>query len=334
MPTCWRSPGISPASTFPIRRRSRPRPLRRCCSAVRHWRATVTRRARCRPVFPVMAMRSPACGPTCLACWACRATTSTSSSAPGKPGSARPMPPTAWRNWCAACRTTNSRRSPRGWRPSRYRPIRVPCVGRQSERQGRRQSPAEVRLSWGAVHLSICKMLLLAAGSVLAVLVGLVWWLGVYDPVNLDGAILPAAPAPQQIARAAYLARAGNCMACHTRRGDAPYTGGRPIETPFGTVYAGNFTPDVQTSIGSWSAAHFWRALHHGRSRDGRLLLPVFPYTELHPGDPRGLGRTVRLPAEPACRHPVRARPCAALALRQSVGAGRLARVVFPARGI
>lgn len=97
-----------------------------------------------------------------------------------------------------------------------------------------------------------------------------------------DGVDL-AAPAqaatPEQVARGAYLARAGNCMACHTARGGAPYAGGRGIATPFGTVYAGNLTPDPETGLGRWNAAHFWRALHHGRSRDGRLLYPAFPYT-------------------------------------------------------
>ena len=52
----------------------------------------------------------------------------------------------------------------------------------------------------------------------------------------------------------------------------------RGIETPFGTVYAPNLTPDSQTGLGQWSASDFWRALHNGRSRDGRLLYPVFPY--------------------------------------------------------
>ena len=43
-------------------------------------------------------------------------------------------------------------------------------------------------------------------------------------------------------------------------------------------MYASNITPDAATGIGDWSAAHFWRALHNGRSRDGRLLYPAFPY--------------------------------------------------------
>ena len=81
------------------------------------------------------------------------------------------------------------------------------------------------------------------------------------------------------IARGAYLARAGDCMACHTARGGAPYAGGRALATPFGTLYAPNITSDRATGIGSWSADDFWHALHNGRSKDGRLLYPAFPYT-------------------------------------------------------
>jgi mono/diheme cytochrome c family protein len=88
---------------------------------------------------------------------------------------------------------------------------------------------------------------------------------------------LPVASEPQ-VTRGAYLARVGNCMGCHTARGGAAYAGGRAIDTPFGSVYSSNLTPDAGTGIGSWSADAFWRALHNGRSRDGRLLYPAFPY--------------------------------------------------------
>ncbi len=80
------------------------------------------------------------------------------------------------------------------------------------------------------------------------------------------------------VARGAYLARAGNCAGCHTARGGAAYAGGRAINTPFGTVFAGNLTPDA-SGLGGWTAAQFRRALWHGRSADGRLLVPAFPYT-------------------------------------------------------
>ena len=86
------------------------------------------------------------------------------------------------------------------------------------------------------------------------------------------------AASPAQITRGAYLARAGHCAGCHSTRGGAAYAGGQAIATPFGTVYASNLTPDRSTGLGNWTADNFWRALHHGRSRDGRLLYPAFPY--------------------------------------------------------
>ena len=88
----------------------------------------------------------------------------------------------------------------------------------------------------------------------------------------------PASAADDGVTRGRYLARAGNCQACHTAPGGAPWAGGRGIETPFGVVFAGNLTPDP-TGLGGWQAGDFWRALHHGRSRDGRMLYPAFPYT-------------------------------------------------------
>lgn len=87
------------------------------------------------------------------------------------------------------------------------------------------------------------------------------------------------APTPANIARGAYLARAGDCLACHTARGGAPYAGGRALDTPFGRVLAPNITPDPDTGIGAWSADEFWNALHNGVARGGRLLYPAFPYT-------------------------------------------------------
>ncbi len=82
-----------------------------------------------------------------------------------------------------------------------------------------------------------------------------------------------------QIERGAYLARIGDCAACHTERGGERYAGGRAIPTPFGTFYSPNITPHAETGIGRWSADDFWRAMHEGRSRDGSPLYPVFPYT-------------------------------------------------------
>jgi mono/diheme cytochrome c family protein len=89
---------------------------------------------------------------------------------------------------------------------------------------------------------------------------------------------VPAADAAAQVARGAYLARAGDCMGCHTARGGAAYAGGRAILTPFGAIPTPNITPDPDSGIGAWSADDFWRALHNGKSKDGSLLYPAFPY--------------------------------------------------------
>ncbi|MET0982937.1 MAG: cytochrome c [Telluria sp.] len=118
--------------------------------------------------------------------------------------------------------------------------------------------------------------LLLAVLAVLAVAAALAWpreeFVASSSPA--DHALTTA-----NIARGAYLARAGDCMACHTARGGVPYAGGRILDTPFGRFHAPNITPEPTTGIGAWSADDFWRALHNGKSRDGRLLYPAFPYT-------------------------------------------------------
>ena len=103
------------------------------------------------------------------------------------------------------------------------------------------------------------------------------WWLNVRGDGDAGGAA-PVEAGAALIERGAYLARAGNCQDCHTPRGAAPYSGGRGIPTPFGVVYSSNLTPDADTGLGRWTAAEFRRALHNGRSRDGRLLYPAFPY--------------------------------------------------------
>jgi len=93
-----------------------------------------------------------------------------------------------------------------------------------------------------------------------------------------------ALPAPDaanatKVQQGAYLAKIGNCALCHTQRGMPAYAGGRSIATPFGVAYSTNITPDATHGIGRWTADDFWRAMHHGKSKDGRLLNPAFPYT-------------------------------------------------------
>ena len=124
---------------------------------------------------------------------------------------------------------------------------------------------------WVFIALSFAGLLGLAGVFVV--------WMNVRGEAPMDGSA-PTAPAarPALIERGAYLARAGNCMGCHTVSGGEAFAGGHGIDTPFGTVFAPNITADRKTGIGSWSTAEFWRAMHHGRSKDGRLLYPAFPY--------------------------------------------------------
>ena len=80
------------------------------------------------------------------------------------------------------------------------------------------------------------------------------------------------------IARGEYLARAGDCIACHTNPGGALFAGGLPMPTPFGTIYSSNITPDPATGIGKWSADDFYGAVHFGRFPDGGLIYPAMPF--------------------------------------------------------
>ncbi len=120
---------------------------------------------------------------------------------------------------------------------------------------------------------------LAALASLAVVLCTGAWLLWPSQPVAVatlnDGVRLDDAAT---IEHGRYLAVLGNCMGCHTARGGPAFAGGRGIGTPFGTVYSSNLTPDA-TGLKDWTADDFWRALHHGQSRDGRLLNPAFPYT-------------------------------------------------------
>lgn len=82
------------------------------------------------------------------------------------------------------------------------------------------------------------------------------------------------------IKKGEYLAKIGDCLACHTNvKGGTPaFAGGLPIDTPFGTFYSPNITPDKKTGIGNWSEEDFIRALKKGRDPQGRNYFPVFPY--------------------------------------------------------
>jgi alcohol dehydrogenase (quinone), cytochrome c subunit len=75
-----------------------------------------------------------------------------------------------------------------------------------------------------------------------------------------------------------YLARAGDCVACHSVRGGKAFAGGLRMGTPMGAIYTTNITPDPQTGIGNYSLQDFDRAVRSGIARDGHRLYPAMPF--------------------------------------------------------
>lgn len=119
------------------------------------------------------------------------------------------------------------------------------------------------------------------------------WWAGALAVTGLLATLWPFRPSIAPVARPAanlysaetiergrLVAEAGDCAVCHTAEGGTVNLGGRPFETPFGTLYSTNLTPDPDTGIGNWSYAAFERAMREGIGRDGRHLYPAFPYTD------------------------------------------------------
>ena len=80
------------------------------------------------------------------------------------------------------------------------------------------------------------------------------------------------------VARGEYLARLGDCVACHSAPGGKPFAGGLPMTTPLGRIYTTNITPDPATGIGGYTQAAFNRAMREGVAKDGHNLYPAMPY--------------------------------------------------------
>ncbi len=117
------------------------------------------------------------------------------------------------------------------------------------------------------------KWLWLAGALVLVLVMAIVF----LPPSIPDG--LEFSDDAETLARGEYLAAAGGCISCH--RGEEnpeAFSGGLGLETDFGTFYAPNITPDVETGIGGWSAGEFARAMRDGRSPGGGFYYPTFPY--------------------------------------------------------
>src|SRR5262244_239387 len=55
------------------------------------------------------------------------------------------------------------------------------------------------------------------------------------------------------VKRGEYLAKAADCLVCHTAPGGEDYAGGLAFPMPFGTLYSTNITADRNTGIGNYS---------------------------------------------------------------------------------
>ena len=78
--------------------------------------------------------------------------------------------------------------------------------------------------------------------------------------------------------QAQYAAQMADCQSCHTADGGKPFAGGRAIESPMGTIWSSNITPDPETGIGDWTYDQFHAALVDGIAPGGVHLYPAMPY--------------------------------------------------------
>ena len=114
--------------------------------------------------------------------------------------------------------------------------------------------------------------------SVLALAIGAAFYFLRPGFLPNTGAAREVSASTQIINKGEYLARAGDCVACHTVPNGPVFAGGRAMATPFGNLYVPNITPDDNTGIGLWTADEFYRMMHNGISRDGKLLYPAMPF--------------------------------------------------------
>lgn len=108
----------------------------------------------------------------------------------------------------------------------------------------------------------------------------ILWTLSILTSIAIPATVWADEPAvTDPIKSGEYIFNMGGCASCHTAKDGEPLAGGLPIETPFGTFYTPNITPDKETGIGRWSNDDFIRAMTKGEAPDGSHYYPAFPYT-------------------------------------------------------
>lgn len=115
--------------------------------------------------------------------------------------------------------------------------------------------------------------------AVLALVIIAAAWIALRTPSSpFDDESATIEPSAQLIQKGEYIARLGDCVACHSMPDRKPFTGGLEMATPLGSIYTTNITPDDETGIGQYTLADFDRAVRHGVAKDGHRLYPAMPY--------------------------------------------------------
>jgi mono/diheme cytochrome c family protein len=135
------------------------------------------------------------------------------------------------------------------------------------------------------------KTLLLLAGGAITVLAAAMVASYLGDKAAGENVSFMPARNADLIDRGAYLAKLGDCAACHSIPGRPAFSGGLKMGTPIGAIYSTNITPDRTYGIGRFTFADFDRALRYGVA-DGHSLYPAMPFTSYYntkPEDTRAL---------------------------------------------
>jgi mono/diheme cytochrome c family protein len=92
-----------------------------------------------------------------------------------------------------------------------------------------------------------------------------------------DASALSGNVDPGLTTRGEYLAKLGDCAACHSTPGNPAFSGGLKMALPIGAIYTTNITPDKTYGIGRFTLADFDRAIRFGVA-NGHSLYPAMPF--------------------------------------------------------
>jgi len=116
--------------------------------------------------------------------------------------------------------------------------------------------------------------------AVVLIFAAVIWLAG--QPAAPPKAMNPHMP---NLANGRTMFLIGGCSSCHAVPGQKDATrlgGGLALNSPFGTFYVPNISPDFEDGIGRWSEIDFVVAMRTGVSPTGMHLYPAFPYTSYH----------------------------------------------------